>query len=250
VKSLWPAWTGTPLARVMVGLLGAAVFGTGVAAVFTTENGTGAAALLAIGAGFVVIAALGDQLESVEFGGVSVTLRDIARETLDLADRVEQGGDPGAARSLRAVGEALQELADEYRRLRSAMRAGPERTQALELVIDRARRLAGVAPLEPSDVSAWFTQGTPEARVTALGLMQGSPRLHDFDAALDAIDQPRSAFEQYHGLVLALDMVGSLSQGRRAQLRQAVKRVLRGWRSRRDSDRRTVATEILRELGE
>ncbi len=249
MNRLWPTWTASPAARVGVCVLGAAIFGTGVLAVFTTENGTGAAALLAIGAGFVVIAVLGDRLERVEFGGVSVTIRDMARQTFDLADRVEST-DPAKATSLRKVGHALQELADEYRRLRSSMPSSDERMGALDEVVRKANELAQVAELEPADVSEWFSQGTPEARVTALGLMQGDPRLRDFDAALDAITHSRSGFEQYHGLVLAHDMLGGLSEGRRAQLRKAAQRVLRDWRSRRDSYRRDLAEEILKELGE
>jgi hypothetical protein len=42
-----------PLTRAIAGLLGAAIFGAGVTAVFTTSNGTGSAALVAIGAVFV-----------------------------------------------------------------------------------------------------------------------------------------------------------------------------------------------------
>ena len=49
----------TPVIRAAAGALGVAVFAAGVLAVFVTENGTGAAALLAIGAAFMVIAVVG-----------------------------------------------------------------------------------------------------------------------------------------------------------------------------------------------
>jgi hypothetical protein len=72
-------------------VLGVAVFAAGVVAVFTTDNGTGAAAVLAIGAAFAVVAVLGDRVQSVELGGVNLTIRDIARETFALARRPNSG---------------------------------------------------------------------------------------------------------------------------------------------------------------
>ena len=79
----------TPVIRTVAGALGVTAFTTGAVAVFVTENGTGAAALLAIGAGFMVIAVLGDRVQSVELGGVNLTIRDLARETYALAREAE-----------------------------------------------------------------------------------------------------------------------------------------------------------------
>ncbi|MBA3262960.1 MAG: hypothetical protein H0T69_10945 [Thermoleophilaceae bacterium] len=210
-------------------MLGIAVFGAGVAAVFTTENGTGAAALLAIGAAFSVVAVLGDRVQSVELGGVNLTLRDIARETFALAKEAEQRGDDTTAQRLRTVANELDELASEYRRLRRAMRSGPERTRALEHVVTEAASLSRSDALEPVDVATWFDEGTPEARITALGLMQGNPRLRDFDAALHAIENLQSAFEQYHGLHLAEMTLPELTRGQRAELTVVVERALRSF---------------------
>jgi hypothetical protein len=71
----------TPVIRAAAGVLGLGVFAAGVAAVFVTDNGTGAAALLVIGAAFMVIAVLGDRIQSVELDGVNLTIRDLAQET-------------------------------------------------------------------------------------------------------------------------------------------------------------------------
>lgn len=120
----------TPVIRSAAGVLGVGVFGAGVAAVFVTENGTGAAALLAIGAAFLVIAVMGDRVQSVELGGVNLTIRDLARQTFGLAQEAEQRGDDESAARLRTVGKELQALASGYRRLRGSMRpamSGPER---------------------------------------------------------------------------------------------------------------------------
>jgi hypothetical protein len=235
----------TPIMRAAAGVLGAAVFGSGVLAVFVTENGTGAAALLAIGAGFMVIALLGDRLQSVEFGGVNLTIRDLARETYALAREAEHRGDDESAAVLRTVAHELEALARGYRRLRSSMRAGDERTRALEHVMTEARGLARSDALEAADVLTWFEEGRPEARITALGLMEGNPRLRDFEAALDAVDDSRSAFEQYHGLLLAEMMLPDLTATERAQLLVVTERALRSYRVRRDDERRTIAEELV-----
>jgi hypothetical protein len=236
--------------RVAAGVLGVATFGTGVAAVFVTENGPGAATLLAIGAAFMAFAALGDRVQSLELGGVNLTLRDIARQTFALADEAERRGDDEAAERLRSAGRTLQDLAGEYRRIRGSMRSGPDRTVALEDVVRRTRELAKGGAFEPDDVSAWFDDGSPEARITALALMQGNEGLRDFGAAVDAITGSQSAFEQYHGLRLAAVMVGDLTTGQRAELTAAVERALRSLRTRRDRDRRQLGERILAALGQ
>ena len=238
----------TPVIRVAAVVFGAAVFGTGVAAVFATENGTGAAALLAIGAAAMALAVLGDRVKSVEMGGVSLTIRDIARETYGLARDAEQRGDEASAAGLRVVARELEALARGYRRLRGSMRASKERTRALEHVVAEARNLAKTDGLQAADVRTWFEEGTAEARVTALGLMQGDPTLRDFEAALDAIADPRSGFEQYHGLQLAKLMVPDMSRTEAAQLKVITERALRSRRVRRDSDRRTTGEQILEAL--
>jgi hypothetical protein len=239
----------TPLVRAAAAALGVAIFATGVAAVFVTENGTGAAALLTIGAAFVAFAVLGDRIASVELGGVNLSIRDLARQTFSLARDADRRGDTDAADRLRSVGAALEELADEYRRLRSSMRSGRERTSAMDAVVAQASTVTGTEDLDPEEVSEWFHQGKPEARVIALGLMQGEARLRDFDAAIDAIEHSRSAFEQYHGLRLAELMLPGVSRGRQAHLKQVVERAMRSRRLRKDTHRHDAASRILRELG-
>src|SRR6202020_801658 len=118
-----------PLVRIVGGLVGAAAFGAGVAAVFTTTNGTGAAALLVIGAGFVLLAVLGDRLQSLEFGGINLSLKDVARQALALAGEEEQAGNFEKAKQLRAVAKELQQLASDYRSVRRRIPAGQERTR-------------------------------------------------------------------------------------------------------------------------
>jgi hypothetical protein len=99
-----------------------------------------------------------------------------------------------------------------------------------------------------ADVLTWFEEGTPEARITALGLMQGNPRLRDFEAALEAIDDSRSAFEQYHGLRLAEMMVSDLTASQRPQLGLVTERAMRGRQVKRDSNRRATGERLLEAL--
>lgn len=78
-------------------------------------------------------------------------------------------------------------------------------------------------------------------------MMQARPELRDFDAALDTIEHARSAFEQYHALRLALEMIGDLDPAQRGRLAEVVK-AARGLRFRRDSDRWQLSEEILRRV--
>jgi hypothetical protein len=100
--------------RIVIGFAGVLIFGTGAVAVFVTSNGPGTAALLAIGAGFGAFAVLGDRLKSVQFPGFGITLRDIAHQTLDLAQDAERRGDVVTAEGLRTAAQAFEDLANRY----------------------------------------------------------------------------------------------------------------------------------------
>ena len=234
--------------RVGFALFGVASFGAGVLAVFTTVNGAGAAALLAIGAASVGFAVLGDRVQSIGLGAATLTLHDVARQTFALAKEAELQGDSQLAERLHASGQALQELARSYAQVRSSMRTGNDRTAGLEQIVSETRKLAQNDSFEPRDVATWFGEGTPEARITALGLMQGNQRLRSFEAALEAVEGPKSAFEQYHGMVLAEMMVTELTTVQRAQLTTGVKRALGSLRVRHDSDRSELGVRILQAL--
>jgi hypothetical protein len=198
----------------------------------------------------VVLAVLGDRIETVAFGGATLTLRQLAQETFALATEASEGGDEEAAERLRRVGQELQRLASQYRAIRALMPGGPERTRLLELLVAETRELAAEATLRAEDVRRWYDEGTEEARITALALMEGDQRLRDLGTAIDAIGSSRSAFEQYHGLVLADAMVrsGTLTAVEQALLTIAVERSLRSRRLQSDADRRILGGQILDEL--
>jgi hypothetical protein len=204
----------TPLLRVTLGLLGAGSFGLGVTAVFVTNNGTGTGVLLAIGAGLLVLALLGNGIESLEFGGAKLRLRAAAAAKFALAEESEQRGDTAAADQLRAEGQALWKAAGpivaDYRSVRGSMSYGPERTAAMMKVVAQARRLAKEKTFDPAEVAGWLQEGREEQRVTALAMMQATSELRDLDAVLGAISDPRSGFEQHEALEVVRKMLDDL----------------------------------------
>jgi hypothetical protein len=115
--------------------------------------------------------------------------------------------------------------------------------------------------LDPTEVLRWFEEGDGGARIVALGLMEADRDLRDFDAAIDAIEHSRTAFEQYHGLKLAASMQSAevaakagfeagpkLGYGQRMQLLAVAERAGRSRRVRGDSDRANYVRLIEREL--
>lgn len=241
----------TMVVRILLGLLGAGSFGAGVLAVFVTQNGTGAGVLVGFGGVLLVVALLGSRVESFEFGGATLRLRAAAAEKFAQAEDSDLRGDTDAADRLRAQARALLEaagpIASEYRTVRGSMRAGARRTEAMEEVLARARRLAAERVFEPADLQRWLRQGTEEERITALAMMQARPDLRDFDAALAAVEHPRSAFEQYQAMRLVADMIDGLDAAQRGRL-VAVVRAVRRPRLYRDSGRWRLSEEILRRV--
>jgi len=241
----------TPVLRVLTGLLGAASFGTGVFAVFVTQNGTGTGVLLAFGGILLVLALLGDRIESFEFGGATLRLRAAAAERFALAEESERQGDTTTANQLRAEAQALLDaagpIAADYRSVRGSMRPSPERTRAMEEVVSRARRLSEEQPFEPAEVLHWLQEGSDEERITALAMMQASRELRNFEAALAAIEHSRSPFEQYHAMLLTAQMIDDLDTTQLRQLAEVI-RSQRGPRLRRDTDRWRLSEDILRRV--
>ena len=238
--------------RLLLGLLGAGSFVTGVLAVFVTENGTGAGVLLAFGGVLLVVALLGNRIESFEFGGATLKLRAAAAEKFAQAEALQSRGDNVEAERLRAQAHALLEaagpIAADYRSVRGSMRGGRDRTRALERVVAQARTLAAEQPFDPAEVARWLRRGSEEERITALGMMQARPELRDFHGTLSAIEHPRSQFEQYHALLLAATMIDGLDPAQRSQLSDVV-RGARGLRFRMDTERWRLSEEILRRIG-
>ena len=208
--------------RVAVALIGAGLLAAGATAVFVTDNATGSATLVAIGAALLLAAGLWDSLESIEFGGARVKLRRVAERVYDLADEADARGETEFAAALRAEARALLDearpLAASYEQLRESMASGPERTRELEAIVAEARAAARRKSHDPAEVRQLFERGTDGERVYALALMQEDERLRDFAVSLEVIEHSRSAFEQYHALYLAELMLPALTTDQRREL--------------------------------
>jgi Animal haem peroxidase len=98
-----------------------------------------------------------------------------------------------------------------YEYVRTTMEPSAARTAALEQLVSQARKEARGRSISASAARSMFFSGSEGERIEALGLMQGDTRIRDFDVALEAIGASHSAFEQYHGLLLAQQMLPTLS---------------------------------------
>lgn len=214
------------LIRSLLIALGFTGFALGAAAVFITENGVGATALIVFGGVLIVLAVFGDRIDSLEFGGANLRMRAAAAEKYRQAEESELRGDTEAVERLRGEARALMEaagvIAEDYRSTRRLMPSGPDRTAVMERIVARARDLGRSGSSAPEQVRAWLRSSDEERRVTALGMMQADPRLHDFDALLPLVEEAGSAFEQYHALVLAEKMADGLDPEQRSRMAAAV----------------------------
>jgi CHAT domain len=184
---------------------------------------------------------------SDESGG-KLRMRAEAAEKFALAEDSEDRGDTTTAAQLReqagALLEAAEPIASEYRNARLSMPEGRERTRAMESIMDRARELAGQGAFQPSEIISWLRDGSDEQRIIALAMMQAQPTLREFDALLATIKDPRSAFEQYHAMLLAKQMLDDLD----VEQRQSLAEVLKDEQSMRfpfDRGRRRLSQAIL-----
>ncbi|GAA1119369.1 hypothetical protein [Nocardiopsis metallicus] len=237
--------------RILLWSLGGVAFVAGATAVFTTENGSGAVALLVFSGLALAVAVLGDRIERFEFGGATLRLRAAAADRYAQAEQAEEDGDSPSAAQLRDEAHALLDAAGplltDYRSTRATMPSGPARVRALERIMSRGRQLARTQAFAPEEVRKWLSNGNDEERITALGLMQADTSLRDFSAVLTVLTKPRSAFEHYHAMVLAEQMLDELEPEQRADLAKA----LRGEQVqnlRPNSDRRVLSNAILRAL--
>lgn len=121
--------------------------------------------------------------------------------------------------------------------------AGPEG------VVAEVRSTARRSALTADQVRGLFTDGSEGRRIQALALMQGDPALADLTSVLDAIEHPRSGFEQYHALLAARGLLSRLPAAEAQRLRDAVAAQLVDPRGiPYGSDRSWLAEKILSRL--
>ncbi|KJS55535.1 hypothetical protein [Streptomyces rubellomurinus] len=89
-------------------------------------------------------------------------------------------------------------------------------------VVAEVRATAKRSALTAEQVRDLFADGSEGRRIQALALMQGDPALADLTSLLDAIEHPRSDFEQYHALLAARGLLSRLPADEARRLRDAV----------------------------
>ena len=74
-----PTFPPQVFVRLAVAIAGVGLLVAGGIAVFVTDNGTGSAALVSLGAALLLAAGLWDRLESFEFAGAKMQMRVVER---------------------------------------------------------------------------------------------------------------------------------------------------------------------------
>ncbi|GAA4735659.1 hypothetical protein GCM10023350_19390 [Nocardioides endophyticus] len=235
------------------GLCGTAVllFGAGAVTAFVTDNGVGSAALTTAGLAALLLAAIGNHIESFEAAGVKLGVRRFVVAQEALAQEADRTGRKAEAAQLRRqtseVLDLVRSVSRSYDDLRSTMPAGWERTQRFEEIVREAK----AAPALTADVlDEQFSRGTEGDRIFVLGNLQGHPEIVDVSIIDRALTSPRSAFEQYHALMALEAVVDRLTSPEKARFRRKIDRLLGAPLWKPSSDRRKLGAQLVELLAE
>jgi hypothetical protein len=137
-----------------------------------------------------------------------------------------------------------------YEELRREVPSSDTRTASLESLVGRIRHLARRGRFDANEIRAMWASDQEGRRIAALAAMRGAPALRELDIALEGISASRTAFEQFHALALAEEMLPHLSRAERLRVRDAVVAQMQagGW-ILPGTDRAVVAARLLREVG-
>jgi hypothetical protein len=232
-------------------LAGVAALTGGAVALFTTDNGAASIFLLTLGVVLVLIAWLGPrvELESFELLGAKIRVREIVAHRLRLAEAEAAEPLAGNGEAPHRQAASLQRLDGLYRLYTYIRRTQPfsiQRTRDLDTVAARMQAVGRETKFDPVEVATWFQDGDDALRVVALNIMLAREDCRDFVAALQAIDEPHSNFEQYYGLRLVKEM--KLDQLERQLVAGAIARAQRTKRFQRDTDLVKLSNKILTSL--
>jgi hypothetical protein len=241
------------LLRLVAAVLGLVALTAGVVTLFTTDKSAGGLFLIALGTALVLAALLWNriQLESFEFMGAKIKVREVVRGRLRLAESAGAAGEGRTLSGVREQAATLHRLAglyDLYGYIRRTQPASDERTSTLDQLARRMREVGREAEFEPAEVAEWFHEGDDALRVIALNLMLARPQDADFMAVLETMDEPRSLFEQYYGVRLAEAMLPTLGRIERKLLGAALERARQRESFLRDRPLMAASDRILAEL--
>lgn len=141
----------------------------------------------------------------------------LADEPLPVTEdpRRAEGLEAFLSRSARDSLEELTLLGQEYEGIRKRLEGSYERTFLMNSLVERAKTLAGQR--DAAQVAEHlFRLETDGGRIVALALALEEPKRQQVELALSAVSQSRSAFEQYHALLLVQSLLPHLeAQGAR-----------------------------------
>jgi len=127
------------------------------------------------------------------------------------------------SRPASALLDELRMMGQEYETIRRRLPPSGQRTFLMTALVTRAQLAAGKQ--DAGRVAEQLFKTSEEgARVIALALARSDPQRGHIELALNAISTSRSAFEQYHGLMLAEKLVQLLDPTARLQLHAAISR--------------------------
>jgi formylglycine-generating enzyme required for sulfatase activity len=152
-------------------------------------------------------------------------------------------------RSARDAIDELSLLGEEYERMRRTMNASDERTTLMTQLLERARFLAADRDADRVAEELFMRQGAGN-RIVGLALALKNPQRRHIEIALSAISARESAFEQYHGLTLARQLLDGLESTAATQLAAAIRHEIDVTRtiSKQDLTRWTLAQDILKTI--
>ncbi|MBD2260256.1 hypothetical protein [Pseudanabaena sp. FACHB-2040] len=134
----------------------------------------------------------------------------------------EQKLGAAAAGSEAEARDRLSSLAREYEEVRRVMSSGSQRTFRMQEITARIRAMAGEAHCDSQTISAMFNRGSEGDRIVALQMLHRYPYRECFSLVVNAIAQPRSAFEQFAALKAASKMLSDMNLDQLQQLQQAI----------------------------
>lgn len=147
--------------------------------------------------------------------------------------------------------QRLKRLSRKYESTRSRMESSDDRTYAMERIVSEMKVYAAEADLDVPQLRTWFDR-RPGERIAVLAVLQRLPMPEVFDIVLEGIGNSRSAFEQYHALRAAQEVLGQLSSEQKQELKRVIEHERSGvqgtYINDQDSDRWNLSEDLLNRL--
>ena len=124
------------------------------------------------------------------------------------------------------IRETLDRYAREYEEIRRSMEPSRERTLRMTSLTAEVRAVARGRPPLTTDLRHMLGAGDEGERIVALVVAQDQPNRGLFDEICGAILDSRSAFEQYHALAAAFEVLPVIDRPQRRTLAEVLRRAL------------------------